>query len=62
MAILDSYKEDVAGRSMKYKVKSHLNPIDIMDYFDNYYFLKLSMRDVLHRQIELLEEKAIKNP
>jgi uncharacterized protein len=37
-------------------------PIDIMDYFDNYYDLKFSLQDVLHRQIDLLEEKAIKNP
>ena len=36
-------------------------PIDIMDYFDNYYDLKFSLQDVLHRQIDLLEEKAIKN-
>ena len=36
--------------------------IDVEDYADNYYDLKFSLQDVLKRQIDLLEEKAIKNP
>ncbi len=31
-------------------------------YADNYYGLKFSLEDVLNRQVDLLEEKAIKNP
>ncbi len=38
------------------------NPIDIHLYADNYYDLKFSLQDILHRKIDLLEEKAIKNP
>jgi len=31
-------------------------------YSDNYYAFKFSLEDMLHRQIDLLEYKAIKNP
>ena len=36
--------------------------IDVEDYADNYYDLKFSLQDVLKRHIDLLEEKALKNP
>lgn len=38
------------------------NKEDISDYFDNYYNLKDSLQEVLGREIDLLEEQAIKNP
>jgi uncharacterized protein len=34
----------------------------VEDYADNYFDFKFSMQDVLNRKIDLLEEKAIKNP
>ena len=34
----------------------------VEDYADNYYDFKFSLQDVLKRPIDLLEEKAIKNP
>jgi predicted nucleotidyltransferase len=37
-------------------------PLDVLDYSDNYYQLKFSLEDILKRNIDLLEEKAIKNP
>lgn len=37
-------------------------PVDINLYADNYYDLKFSLQDILHRNIDLLEAKAIKNP
>lgn len=37
-------------------------PIDVSLYADNYYDLKFSLQDTLKRPIDLLEEKAIKNP
>jgi len=36
--------------------------IDILQYADNYYDLKFSLEDILHRRVDLLEERAIKNP
>ena len=37
-------------------------PLDVLDYADNYYDLKFSLETILKREIDLLEEKAIKNP
>ncbi len=36
--------------------------IDILEYADNYYDLKFSLEDTFKRNVDLLEEKAIKNP
>jgi predicted nucleotidyltransferase len=37
-------------------------PFDVLDYADNYYDLKFSLENILKRPIDLLEDKAIKNP
>ncbi len=37
-------------------------PIDLYFYADNYFDFKFSLEDLLKRKIDLLEEKAIKNP
>jgi len=36
--------------------------VDIYNYADNYFDLKTSLENLLNRQIDLLEEKAINNP
>jgi predicted nucleotidyltransferase len=36
--------------------------MDVLDYADNYYDLKFSLENILKRNVDLLEEKAIKNP
>lgn len=36
--------------------------IPIESYADNYFDFKFSLQDILKRPIDLLEEKAIKNP
>lgn len=36
--------------------------IDVTDYADNYFDLKFSLQEILKRPVDLLEEKAIKNP
>ena len=36
--------------------------VQLLDYADNYFDLKFSLEDTLKRPIDLLEEKAIKNP
>jgi uncharacterized protein len=36
--------------------------VSLEDYADNYFDLKFSLQDTLKRDIDLLEEKAIKNP
>lgn len=36
--------------------------IDVYNYADNYFDLKTSLENLLKRQVDLLEDKAIKNP
>lgn len=36
--------------------------IDLKDYADNYYDFKYSLQELFQRPIDLIEEKAIKNP
>jgi uncharacterized protein len=36
--------------------------LDVLDYGDNYYELKFSLENIFKRSVDLLEEKAIKNP
>ena len=38
------------------------DPIDILLYADNYFDFKFSLQNILKRPVDLLEEKAIKNP
>ncbi len=40
----------------------NFNQIDLMDYADNYFALKDSLESLLGREVDLLEEKAIRNP
>jgi predicted nucleotidyltransferase len=36
--------------------------VDLMDYADNYFDLKFSLENLFNRNVDLLEDKAIKNP
>ena len=36
--------------------------VDLYEYADNYFDLKYSLEKLLKRQVDLLEDKAIKNP
>jgi predicted nucleotidyltransferase len=38
------------------------NEVQLLDYADNYFDLKFSLEDTFKRSVDLLEEKAIKNP
>lgn len=37
-------------------------PLDVSQYADNYFDFKFALEDTLHHPVDLLEEKAIKNP
>jgi predicted nucleotidyltransferase len=36
--------------------------VDLYDYADNYFGFKNSLESLFHRKIDLLEDKAVKNP
>ncbi len=40
----------------------NFDKIKINDYANNYYNLKFSLEDIFKRPVDLLEEKALKNP
>ncbi len=54
--------------SKNYNKKSDIDfivdfePVEISLYADNYYDFKFSLEKILNRPIDLLEEKAMKNP
>ena len=37
-------------------------PIELLQYSDNYFDLKFSLEEILKRDVDLLEEQAIRNP
>ena len=36
--------------------------IELTKYYDNYFYFKESLKDLFGREIDLLEEQALKNP
>jgi hypothetical protein len=36
--------------------------IDVVNYADNYFNFKIGLEEILEREVDLLEDKAIKNP
>lgn len=36
--------------------------VELLDYADNYFDLKFSLENIFNRPVDLVEEKAIKNP
>lgn len=36
--------------------------LDVRQYADNYFNFKFALEDTLHRSVDLLEEKTIRNP
>jgi predicted nucleotidyltransferase len=54
--------------SKKFKKSSDIDllvdfkDIDLYDYADNYFYLKDALENIFKRNVDLLENKAIKNP
>lgn len=38
------------------------NKVEVEDYFDNYFDFKYSLEELFDKEVDLLEEQAIKNP
>ena len=36
--------------------------IDVIQYADNYFGLKFSLEEIFHKEVDLLEQNALKNP
>ena len=52
----------------RFKVESDIDllvsfqDMDLSQYADNYFDLKQSLENIFHRQVDLLEQQALKNP
>lgn len=60
----------VFGSALSHKFKKDsdidflvtFDSVELNDYADNYFDFKFSLEDLFNRKIDLLEEKAIRNP
>lgn len=60
--VFGSVLTDSFNKSSDIDLIVDFSEIDLYDYADNYFDLKLSLEKLLKRQVDLLEDKAIKNP
>lgn len=60
--VFGSVLTDNFNKSSDIDLLVDFSEIDLYDYSNNYYDLKSSLEKLLNRQVDLLEDKAIKNP
>ncbi len=60
--VFGSVLTDKFKRSSDIDFVVDFSEVDIYNYADNYFDLKKSLENLLNRQVDLLEEKAIRNP
>lgn len=62
MFVFGSILTDNFKKSSDIDLLVEFSGVDIYDYADNYFALKTALGKLLKRQIDLLEDKALKNP
>ncbi len=66
--VLDAYlfgsaaTSDFNGKSDVDFLVTFKDSIELMDYADNYFNLKMKLEDLLNRPIDLVSSKSLKNP
>jgi predicted nucleotidyltransferase len=60
--VFGSVLTDNFNKSSDIDLLVNFSGVDLYDYADNYFDLKTSLEKLLNRQVDLLEDKAIKNP
>lgn len=60
--VFGSILTDKFNKSSDIDLLVDFSEVDLYDYADNYFDLKLSLEKLLKREIDLLEIKAVKNP
>ena len=60
--VFGSIVSDNFGKDSDIDFLVRFEAIELSEYADNYFDLKFSLEDLFNRKIDLLEEKAIRNP
>jgi len=60
--VLGSILTDNFKKSSDIDLLVDFSGVALYDYADNYFDLKIALEKLLKRQIDLLEDKAVKNP
>jgi len=62
MYLFGSAVKDALGAESDIDFLVKFKPIDLVGYFDNYINFKQSLKKLLGREIDLVEEQTLKNP
>jgi len=62
MYLFGSAVKDSLGAESDIDFLVKFKPIDLVGYFDNYINFKQSLKKLLGREIDLVEEQTLKNP
>lgn len=58
-ALTDKFNK---GSDVDFSVIFDRNSLSLLEYGDNYFDFKFALEDLLHRDVDLIEYNAVKNP
>ncbi|MFA5657286.1 MAG: nucleotidyltransferase domain-containing protein [Dysgonamonadaceae bacterium] len=62
LSLFGSILTDKYNKNSDIDLLVNFSNIDLQNYADNYFSLKQALEEIFMRQVDLLEDKAIKNP
>ncbi|MDD4605157.1 MAG: nucleotidyltransferase domain-containing protein [Dysgonamonadaceae bacterium] len=62
LSVFGSILTDKYNKNSDIDLLVNFSNIDLQNYADNYFSLKQALEEIFMRQVDLLEDKAIKNP
>ncbi|MDZ7739706.1 MAG: nucleotidyltransferase domain-containing protein [Bacteroidales bacterium] len=62
LSVFGSILTDKFNKNSDIDLLVDFSSIDLQNYADNYFSLKQALEEIFRRQVDLLENKAIKNP
>jgi predicted nucleotidyltransferase len=62
LSVFGSILTEIFDKDSDIDLVVDFSDIDLQNYADNYFSLKQALEEILRRQVDLLENEAIKNP
>lgn len=62
LSVFGSILTDKFSKNSDIDLLVDFSNIDLQNYADNYFSLKQALEEIFRRQVDLLEDKAIRNP